>query len=220
MITQSIFVVAPALHRHIDAGIAAGRSQEAVKPLKKWFLKPEVGVARSTTHQAERTLGMATRFLEEVKDAIGRAAREGEDVPPRIRSVHEKPGHATPEFRTMAIPVGDSMEGASPEILSGTIARYAEAKRPDCLLLAMEAQMDSADGEHQTVLIAEARDRTGTRMYYVQPYRGGDSRVDWDEPVRGGWCDPGEDEMILDAAFPLRVEMGADLPRSRRQMMD
>jgi hypothetical protein len=177
-------------------------------------------VARSRTQQAERTLGMATRFLEEVKDAIGRAAREGEDVPPRIRSVHEKPGHATPEFRTMAIPVPDAMGGASPEILSGTIARYAEAKRPDCLLLAMEAQMDDDDGDSRSVLIAEARDRTGTRMYYVQPYRGGESRVDWDEPVMGGWRDPGEDEMILDAAFPLRVERDMERPRSRREMLD
>lgn len=154
--------------------------------------------------QIERTLGMATRFLDEVRGDIGRAALEGADIPPRLRSVHEKPGHATPEFRTVAIPVPDGMGGVPPEILSGTIARYAHTKKPDCLLLAMEAEMD-ADGQgSRPVLIAEARDRTGTRMYWMQPYRPAGSRVDWDEPLAGGWADPGEAEMILDAAFPRR----------------
>jgi hypothetical protein len=54
------------------------------------------------------------------------------------------------------------------------------------------------------VLIAEARDRTGTRMYWMQPYHPAGTRVDWDEPLAGGWMDPGEAEMILDAAFPRR----------------
>lgn len=159
-------------------------------------------MARSRTQQLERTLGMATRFLEEVRDDIGRAAQEGADIPPRLRSVHEKPGHATPEFRTLAIPVPDEVGGVSPDILSGTIARYAESRRPDCLMLAMEAEM--ADGEDgRALLIAEARDRAGTRMYWMQPFRPGGSRVDWEEPLTGGWCDPGEAEMILDASFPL-----------------
>lgn len=149
---------------------------------------------------------MASRFLEEVRGDIGRAAMEGEDISPRIRSVHDRPGHATPEFRTVAIPLPDGLEDASPEILASTIAKYAESKRPDCLLLAMEAQMD-CDGCARPVLIAEARDRTGTRMYLVQPYRPDGSRVDWDEPMEGGWRDPGEEEMILDSAFPLRVEV-------------
>ena len=149
----------------------------------------------------ERTLGMAARFLEEVRSDLGRAALEGADIPPRLRSVHEKPGHATPEFRTVAIPVPDGLGGVPPEILSGTIARYAQTKKPDCLLLAMEAEMD-ADGQgSRPVLIAEARDRLGTRMYWMQPYRPAGSRVDWEEPITGGWCDPGEAEMILDAAF-------------------
>jgi hypothetical protein len=154
--------------------------------------------------QIERTLGMATRFLDEVRGDIGRAALEGADIPPRLRSVHEKPGHATPEFRTVAIPVPDGMGGVPPDILSGTIARYAQTKKPDCLLLAMEAEMDADGKGTRPVLIAEARDRTGTRMYWMQPYQPAGSRVDWDEPLAGGWADPGEAEMILDAAFPRR----------------
>jgi hypothetical protein len=174
-------------------------------------------VARSRIQQIERTLGMATRFLDEVRTDLGRAALEGADIPPRLRSVHEKPGHATPEFRTVAIPVPDGMGGVPPEILSGTIARYAHTKKPDCLLLAMEAEMD-ADGQgSRQVLIAEARDRTGTRMYWMQPYSPAGSHVDWDEPLTGGWCDPGEAEMILDAAFS-RAEARAlrddDTPRT------
>jgi hypothetical protein len=166
--------------------------------------------------QLERTLGMATRFLEEVRGDIGRAALEGADIPPRLRSVHEKPGHATPEFRTVAIPVPDGMGGVPPEILSGTIARYAKTKKPDCLLLAMEAEMD-ADGEgNRTVLIAEARDRNGTRMYWMQPYRPAGSRVDWEEPLAGGWSDPGDAEMILDAAFPRRGDGDAQELRDGR----
>lgn len=156
--------------------------------------------------QLERTLGMATRFLDEVRGDIGRAALEGADIPPRLRSVHEKPGHATPEFRTVAIPVPDGMGGVPPDILSGTIARYAETRKPDCLLLAMEAELDGE--ENRSVLIAEARDRSGTRMYWMQPYRPAGSRVDWDEPLAGGWADPGEAEMILDAAFPHRSGAG------------
>lgn len=183
-------------------------------------------MARSRMQQIERTLGMATRFLDEVRGDIGRAALEGADIPPRLRSVHEKPGHATPEFRTVAIPVPDGLGCVPPEILSGTIARYAQTRKPDCLMLAMEAEMD-ADGQgSRTVLIAEARDRTGTRMYWMQPYSPAGSRVDWDEPLTGGWCDPGEAEMILDAAFKrgeashLRPDAAGATPeeRARREL--
>ncbi|HEX2208352.1 MAG TPA: hypothetical protein VHG93_11770 [Longimicrobium sp.] len=160
-------------------------------------------MARSRMQQIERTLGMATRFLEEVRGDIGRAALEGADIPPRLRSVHEKPGHATPEFRTVAIPVPDGLGSVPPDILAGTIAKYAQTRKPDCLMLAMEAEMQAGDGS-RTVLIAEARDRAGTRMYWMQPYSPAGSRVDWDEPLTGGWCDPGEAEMILDAAFKRR----------------
>jgi hypothetical protein len=173
-------------------------------------------VARSRIQQLERTLGMATRFLEEVRDDIGRAAMEGEDIPPRLRSVHEKAGHATPEFRTLAIPVPDGLGSVPPEILSGSIARYAESRKPDCLMLAMEAEMQAEGDESRSVLIAEARDRTGTRMYWMQPFRPGESRIDWEEPLTGGWCDPGEAEMILDAAFPLD-EAGTPVGRSGRR---
>jgi hypothetical protein len=168
--------------------------------------------------QIERTLGMATRFLDEVRTDVGRAAMEGADIPPRLRSVHEKPGHATPEFRTVAIPVPDGLGCVPPEILSGTIARYAQTKKPDCLLLAMEAEMDADGDGSRSVLIAEARDRSGTRMYWMQPYRPSGTRVDWEEPLTGGWCDPGEAEMILDAAFSraeARALRADDLPRSK-----
>ena len=103
-------------------------------------------MARSRMQQIERTLGMATRFLDEVRADIGRAALEGADIPPRLRSVHEKPGHATPEFRTVAIPVPDGLGGVPPEILSGTIARYAqtqEAGLPD----AGDGGGDGGDGQ-------------------------------------------------------------------------
>ena len=104
-------------------------------------------MARSRMQQIERTLGMATRFLDEVRGDIGRAALEGADIPPRLRSVHEKPGHATPEFRTVAIPVPDGLGSVPPEILSGTIAKYAQTRKPDCLMLAMEAEMDPTGRE-------------------------------------------------------------------------
>jgi hypothetical protein len=183
-------------------------------------------VARSRMQQIERTLGMATRFLDEVRGDIGRAALEGADIPPRLRSVHEKPGHATPEFRTVAIPVPDGLGSVPPEILSGTIAKYAQTRKPDCLMLAMEAEMDADGKGSRTVLIAEARDRTGTRMYWMQPYSPAGSRVDWDEPLTGGWCDPGEAEMILDAAFKrgdatlLRADAARATPeeRARREV--
>lgn len=183
-------------------------------------------MARSRMQQIERTLGMATRFLDEVRGDIGRAALEGADIPPRLRSVHEKPGHATPEFRTVAIPVPDGLGSVPPEILSGTIARYAQTRKPDCLMLAMEAEMDADGKGSRTVLIAEARDRTGTRMYWMQPYSPLGTRVDWDEPLTGGWCDPGEAEMILDAAFTrgeasyLRPDAAGATPeeRARREV--
>lgn len=149
----------------------------------------------------ERVLGFATRFLDEVREDIGRARMDGTDTPPRIRSVHEKPGHATPEFRTLAIPVPEGFGGLSPDVLSGAIARFAVTKKPDCLLLAFEAE--NADGP---VLIAEARCRYGTRLFWMQSYTVGKTQVEWGDPVGDGWNDPGDEEMILDAAFePAKV---------------
>lgn len=161
-------------------------------------------MARSDTAELERTLEMATRFLDEVRRDIERAASEGTDTPPRLRSVHEKMGQASPEYRTLAIPVPRSTGGASPEILSSTIARYAAEKSPERLLLALEAVMDDGEGGTRPVLIAEARDQAGTRIFWMQPFRVVQQRVEWDEPLEGGWRDPGAEEMILDAAYSRR----------------
>ena len=149
----------------------------------------------------ERILELADTFLAEVRRDLERATREGNDLPPRLRSVHERAGHATPEYRTMAVPVPEGAEGASPEVLSGSIARFARMKRPNSLLLALDALVPDEEGGNRPLLIAEARDRQGTRLFLVQPFRAGPGGVRWEEPLEGGWRDPGEEEMILDAAF-------------------
>lgn len=150
-------------------------------------------MSRSTRPQAQRTLAFAGRFLEEFREDAARAALRGEDIAPRLRSVHEHPGHTTPEFRTIAIPIPPGCGALSPDVLSGAAERYAALKHPDVLLLAFEAEMDG-----RSVVIAEARDREGTRRFLVQPYTVADTRVVWDET---SWADPGEQEMLLDAAF-------------------
>ncbi len=162
-------------------------------------------MARSNTAQLERTLEMATRFLDEVRRDIEKAATEGTDTPPRLRSVHEKFGQSSPEYRTLVIPVPQAGGGASPEILSSTIARYAADKSPERLLLALEAVMEDEEGGTRQVLIAEARDQAGTRVFWMQPFRITQQRVEWDEPLEGGWRDPGKEEMILDAAYTRRA---------------
>ncbi len=149
----------------------------------------------------ERVLGMATRFLDEVRGDVERAAEAGSDLPPRLRAVHEHPGHATPEYRTLAIPIPAGVAGAPPEILSGVIARYAATKRPDVLVLTLDAEMEREDGTRGPVLIAEARCRFGTRLFWVQPYDVRDRRVQWGPPAGGGWQDPGDEDMILDGSF-------------------
>jgi hypothetical protein len=46
-------------------------------------------------------------------------------------------------------------------------------------------------------------------MFWVQPYSLLASHVEWEDPVDGGWRDPGDEEMILDEAFtPSRVAVG------------
>jgi hypothetical protein len=147
-------------------------------------------VPRNTLVQMERVLHYAARFLEDMREDVERAAAEGADTPPRVRSVHEIQGHATPDFRTIAIPVTNHEAPVSPEVLSGTIARYAQMKKPDCLMLALEAQMEREDGTSGPVLIAEARDRVGTRLFWMQPYDVDERRVRWGEPRSGGWIDP------------------------------
>ncbi len=171
-------------------------------------------MSRSRMLQMERTLGFATRFLDEVRHDIGRAAPLGATTPPRIRSVHETPGHATPEFRTLNIPVPEALGGASPEVLSGAIARYAAQKKPLRILLAFEAEMDGSP-----VLVAEASDVLGTRLFWMQPFRVEGRRVAWQEPLHGGWRDPGDEEMILDASFPRRAAAveEEEHPRARRR---
>ena len=150
--------------------------------------------------QMERVLSFATRFLDEVRDDLSRAKMDGSDTPPRLRCVHERPGHATPEFRTLNIPIPERMVGVSPEVLSGSIAQYAADKKPDCLMLALEAEMDG-----RPVLIAEARCKYGTRLFWMQPFEVLATHVEWGEPLAGGWRDPEDEEMILDASFPRTV---------------
>lgn len=156
---------------------------------------------RSQIAQMERTLAMASRFLDDVRLDVNRSAPAGTDMPPRVRCVHEKPGHTTPEFRTLAIPIPPGLGGASPEILSTTLTRFATTRKPDCMVLAVEAVLADDDGTPGPVLIAEARDQRGTRLFWLQRYRVVDGRVVWSEPTGDGWQDPGEQEMILDAAF-------------------
>lgn len=150
----------------------------------------------------ERALEWAHAFVQEVRGEIEAAALKRHDVPPRLRSVHERAGHATPEYRTLAVQVPEGAEGASPEVLSGLIARFARAKPASCLILVFDAVMESASGDPQPVLIAEVRDRIDARFFLVQPFeKDGGGGVRWAEPLEGGWRDPGDEEMILDGAF-------------------
>lgn len=149
----------------------------------------------------ERTLRLAHDFVREARRDLERATLEGADLPPRIRTVHERSGHASPEFRTLAVPIPEGAEGASPEVLSGAIARFAARRPPQCLLLVLDVVGRDDKGEPQSLLIAEARDNLGTRFFLIQPFLVADSRITWMEPVNGGWQEPGEEEMILDAAF-------------------
>lgn len=146
--------------------------------------------------ELSRTLDLADRFLEEVQRDLERFVRRGEDTPPRLRSVHERQGHASPEYRNKAIPLPDEGVESFPEYLSEVIASFAREKRPDRLLLAVAGEQE--DGP---VLIAEARDGRGTRRFWMQPYRVKQGGVEWPDPLTDGWEDPGEEEMILDRAF-------------------
>lgn len=149
----------------------------------------------------ERTLRLAHDFVEEARRDLERATRQAADLPPRIRMVHERSGHASPEFRTLAVPIPEGAEGGSPEVLSSAIARYAAPLHPNCILLALDVLGTGADGGVQPLLIAEARDREGTRIFLMQPFEIAENQVRWAEPLEGGWRDPGDDEMILDQAF-------------------
>lgn len=161
----------------------------------------------SAVARRERTLEWARAFLTDVRGDLETAASRGEDLPPRLRTVHERPGHATPEYRTLAIPLAGPLAGASPEVLSDLIAGYARARSPSCLMLALEAEVRGDSGESRPVLICEARDCSGARFFLMQPYRREGGRIRWDGPDDAAWREPGEEELILDAAFEAAPEV-------------
>lgn len=151
------------------------------------------------TSLRERTEELACAFVEEIRHDLTVAAQRY-DLPPRIRTMHTRPGHATPEYRTLAVP--SPPPGADPtSFLSLAIAHYARAKAPCSIVLAFDALVPGDGGEPCPALMAEARDCWGTRLYLSQPFAFDGARVVWGEPAGGGWRDPGDEEMILDAAF-------------------
>jgi hypothetical protein len=147
-----------------------------------------------------RTLELADAFLKDVRHDLAVAATRRFDLPPRIRTMHTRAGHATPEYRTLAIPRPPAGE-TSTTFLSLAIAHYAHRVSPCAIVLAFEATLGGETGEPVPVLIAEARDRWGTRLFLMQPFQSRGEKIVWGEPVGGGWRDPGEEEMILDSAF-------------------
>jgi hypothetical protein len=149
----------------------------------------------------ERTIEMAHAFLEEVRRDLAKATAAGCDLPPRLRSVHLRAGHATPEYRTLAIPALPGSQGTSPDLLSTMIAQYAALRPPCCMILTLDGLSEGSDGVPQPVLIAEARDAVGTRVFWMQPFRAVDGKIEWGTPVTGGWQDPADQELILDLAF-------------------
>lgn len=151
--------------------------------------------------QRDRTIEMAESFLADVRRDLERATASGCDLPPRLRSVHVRAGHATPEYRTLEIPATSGSESASPELLSALIARYAAVRPPCCMILTLDGLSEAPDGTPCPILIAEARDNVGTRAYWMQPFQAVDGRIEWEEPAGGGWQDPEEQELILDLAF-------------------
>jgi hypothetical protein len=157
-------------------------------------------VVQSSAYQQQRTLAQAERFLEEVRQDLERARLAGLTTPPRLRSIHERPGHATPEYRTLMIPPLPGQHTLSPEVLSAAIACFAAKCPADRLVLVMDAERQDGDAS-SPVLIAEARDHAGTRLFLMQPYTCCDRGLTWATPVAGGWVDPGAEDMILDAAF-------------------
>lgn len=157
-------------------------------------------IPRAVTRR-ERTLELASAYVREVQHDLERASALGFDLPPRVRTVHTRSGHATPEYRTLAIPTEPDGSALAPDTLSALICRYVATRPATCLLLAMEGLYDAGAEEPYPILIAEARDAGGTRAYWMQPFRRTAGGVAWDEAFGGGWQDPGEQELILDAAF-------------------
>jgi hypothetical protein len=91
--------------------------------------------------------------------------------------------------------------GASPDILSAMIASFARDRLPSCMMLVLDAQVTGEPGGPVCLLIAEARDRSGSRYFLTQRFRRSGSLIVWEDPLDGGWRDPGAEEMILDASF-------------------
>jgi hypothetical protein len=162
-------------------------------------------LVQSGSLQQERTRAHADHFLVEMRSEIARCAAQGQSFVPRLRSVHERPGHATPEFRTLLISPPDRAGQLSPELLSVSIAHFAKQRAPDRLVLVLDAVRATDPGETISVLIGEARGLAGTRLFFFQPYELVNDEVRWGEPFDGSWRDPGEEELILDAAFTARV---------------
>lgn len=156
-----------------------------------------------------RTLELADAFLKDVRHDLAVATARRFDLPPRIRTMHTRAGHATPEYRTLAIPRPPAGE-ISTTFLSLAISRYASEKSPCAVVLAFEATLAAEGGEPVPVLISEARDRWGTRLFFMQPFQSCGGRLVWGEPLGGGWRDPGEEEMILDPAFGSAPDEGAN----------
>ena len=119
--------------------------------------------------------------------------------PLRILIVDDSPEDRELYRRLLAQDPGQEYELLEAELGEDGL-EMARRERPDCLLLALEAEME--DG---MVLIAESRCKYGTRMFWMQPYTVADRHVTWGEPVSGGWRDPGNEEMILDAGFAGRM---------------
>lgn len=155
---------------------------------------------RGRDDRQQNTLRLAAAFLDETRRQLERAVAAGVTMPPVLRSVHEKAAHATPEFRTVAIPVPPGCAGLGPGVLSGLIAHFAAEKEPVCLLLALDT---AREGEGAgSLFVVEARDLAGTRRVWMQPYRVQGAEVRWAEPVASGWAEPDEEEaMVLDEAF-------------------
>jgi hypothetical protein len=165
----------------------------------------EIRLENRVTALRERTLELADAFLKDVRHDLEVALAQRFDLAPRIRTMHTRPGHATPEYRTLAIPSPPAGE-TSTTFLSLAIAHYARAKSPCAIVLAFEAMLEGGEDGPSTVLISEARDRWGTRLFFIQPYRLQGDGLLWGDPVGGGWRDPGEEEMILDRAFGAERE--------------
>lgn len=155
-----------------------------------------------------RTIELAERFLEDTRAELAKVTGQGYDLPPRVRTAHTRVGHATPEFRTLAVPLPDCSAAAAPDAISEMIARYAAKDPPSRLFLAFVAETRLPDSSVPTpVLVMEVRDAWGTRLYQMLPFFAQGTRFAWSEPIHDGWQDPGEQEMILDAAFEQQPEV-------------